>query len=249
MVLPAHFWVKVMIMPTSYRDFINGVKRWMDCDPISFPTKALHKRVLIDISKPIRRGITVDFKSISVRNGSISTVSQFLTTKDTDAGHSVTPILIASDAGEFIPNTVNTMQGTNSVRYETSKLNMSNSLREDVTLSLMEVGYGFSSNLSVNAVSSLPLVLSLDVVDSSQAMNMFVPHARVQSTTFSLNAKGKAILGEKRFAFSSHSMLVGDFVRKMLKRACANSVAVVSSSDVTTSSEQAGVVEQPRLKK
>uniref|UniRef100_A0A803QBB3 DUF4283 domain-containing protein n=1 Tax=Cannabis sativa TaxID=3483 RepID=A0A803QBB3_CANSA len=62
-------------------------------------------------------------------------------------------------------------------------------------------------------------------------------------------SKGKAIAGAKRSAFIPHSIMVGDSLRNILKRARASPVINEVPSVVASSFEQAGAAEQPRPKK
>uniref|UniRef100_A0A803Q5Q0 Zinc knuckle CX2CX4HX4C domain-containing protein n=1 Tax=Cannabis sativa TaxID=3483 RepID=A0A803Q5Q0_CANSA len=311
------FWIQVHSIPFGQKSLKlakligDEVGDFLEVDKLTlFKVSELFLRVcvLIDISKPITRGIMVDFKSIhrekwlTFKYENVPNICYYCGMFDHTLTKCIT-YLQKYDDRAFPPDLPYKipLKALAKSTFKRNPFDLSNSFPLDELLAQQEnvdqslavavsqflttedIGsgsLGAASRGNVTEIGSLGVdhvhssiglshegsPLSHDgfhstvlcdlpftttqhaMVTASESSSEGIAMEGVFPRTFG-NAKGKAVAGAKRAAFLPQTVVVGDSIRNILKRARAGPTIVDVSSAINLSLEQAGVAGQPRPEK
>uniref|UniRef100_A0A803QFT6 Reverse transcriptase domain-containing protein n=1 Tax=Cannabis sativa TaxID=3483 RepID=A0A803QFT6_CANSA len=279
------FWIQVHSIPFGMKSYKlakmigDEVGDFLEVDKITILKVSglfLHVRVLLDVSKPILRGILVDFRNIhkekwlnfkyenlpniyfhcapvksnfkrnlfdlsnsfpleelplshgQVDQSLTAAVSQFLTTQDVGAGSSSSRAAFRRDEAishGFIAN---------------SPISSPKLSAFERTISTPAFNSGLSCDIPVGVCCDATQVASPTTATAVHTTADISPENVQSIARTTEKSKGKAIVGAKRSAFIPHSVMVGDSLRNILKRARASPIINDASTAADSSFEQAG---------
>uniref|UniRef100_A0A803P998 DUF4283 domain-containing protein n=1 Tax=Cannabis sativa TaxID=3483 RepID=A0A803P998_CANSA len=311
------FWIQVHSIPFGQKSLKlakligDEVGDFLEVDKITLFKVSelfLRVRVLIDISKPITRGIMVDFKSIhrekwltfkyenlpnicfhcGLFDHTLTKCITYLQKCDDSAYPPDLPYKIPLKAPPKSNFKRNPFDLSNSFPLDeppAQQENVDQSLAAAVSqfLTTADIGTGSSdaasrgnaTTLESMGVDPTPNSTGLSHEGSPLSHGSFhsavicdLPYTTTQHATAVTSecanegtavedatprttekARGKAVAGAKRIAFLPQTIVVGDSLRNILKRARAGPTIADVSTAINQSLEQAGVARQPRPEK